>query len=117
MQLHHSTTSTDLIETMRLEIHLLRSTITQLNALIKRENPEMTDAQIAFTLAKMKDSGIVDSGQSLTKGIGAMSHERISGFYAKMSKAGVVRPGLELSKGYTLDFVNRGVGLELRPKN
>jgi NitT/TauT family transport system substrate-binding protein len=87
------------------------------NALIKRENPEMTDAQIAFTLAKMKESGIVDSGQSLTKGIGAMSHERIASFYDKMSKAGVVKPGLDLSKGYTLQFVNKGVGLELRPKN
>ena len=34
-----------------------------------------------------------------------------------MSKAGVVKPGLDLSKGYMLDFVNKGVGLELRPKN
>jgi NitT/TauT family transport system substrate-binding protein len=43
-----------------------------------------------------------------------MSHERIASFYDKMSKAGVVKPGLDLSKGYTLQFVNKGVGLDVR---
>ena len=31
------------------------------NALIKADNPEMTDAQIAFSIAAMKQYGIVDS--------------------------------------------------------
>ena len=35
------------------------------NALIKRDNPEMTDEQIAFSIAKMKEYGIVDSGDAL----------------------------------------------------
>ena len=39
------------------------------NALIKRENPEMTDAQIAFSIAKMKEYCIVDSGEALKRGI------------------------------------------------
>lgn len=87
------------------------------NALIKRENPDMSDAQIAFSIAKMKEYGIVDSGDSLTKGIGAMTDARIASFYAKMAKAGVVKPGLDISKGYTLRFVNKGVGVDLRPRN
>ena len=33
-----------------------------------------------------------------------------------MVKAGVVKPGLDYKKGYTLKFVDKGVGLELRPK-
>ena len=38
------------------------------NALIKRDNPDMTDEQIAFSIAKMKEYGIVDSGDALTGG-------------------------------------------------
>ena len=34
--------------------------------IIKRDNPEMTDGQLAYSLAKMKERGIVDSGDSLT---------------------------------------------------
>jgi NitT/TauT family transport system substrate-binding protein len=33
-----------------------------------------------------------------------------------MVKAGVVKPGIDLRKAYTLQFVDKGVGLELRPK-
>lgn len=89
---------------------------TAANALIKRENPEMTDAQIAFSIEKMKEYGIVDSGDALTKGIGAMTDERVKSFYDKMVKAGVIKPGLDISQAYTTKFVNKGVGLELRPK-
>jgi NitT/TauT family transport system substrate-binding protein len=59
------------------------------NALIKKDNPEMTDDQIAFSIAKLKEYGLVDSGDALTKGIGAMTDERVKDFYEKMVKAGV----------------------------
>ena len=87
------------------------------NALIKKLNPEMTDALLANSVAKMKQYGIVDSGDSLKNGIGAMSDERVTSFFGKMVKAGVVRPNLDYRKSYTLRFVNKGVGLDLRPKN
>jgi NitT/TauT family transport system substrate-binding protein len=86
------------------------------NALIKRDNPEMTDEQIRYSIAKMKEYGIVDSGDSLRLGIGAMTDERHRSFYEKMVKAGVFKPGIDVTKAYTLEFVNKGVGLELRPK-
>jgi NitT/TauT family transport system substrate-binding protein len=86
------------------------------NALIKRENPEITDAQIAFSIAKMKEYGIVDSGETLKLGIGAMTDARVASFYDKMVKAGVVKPGLDVKQAYTTRFVNKGVGLDLRPK-
>jgi NitT/TauT family transport system substrate-binding protein len=84
------------------------------NALIKKDNPDMNDEQIAFSIATMKEFGIVDSGDTATKGIGAMTDERIAGFYASMVKAKVVADGLDIKKAYTLDFVNKGVGLDLK---
>jgi NitT/TauT family transport system substrate-binding protein len=84
------------------------------NALIKKDNPEMTDEQIAFTIAAMKENGIADSGDTLTKGIGAMTDERMKDFFDKMVKAGLMKPDLDYKKAYTLQFVNKGVGLDLK---
>ncbi len=89
---------------------------TKANELIKKDNPEMTDDQIAFSVAKMKEYGLVESGDTLKHGIGAMNDERVKSFYDQMVKAGVVKPGLDYKKAYTLEFVNKGVGLDLRPK-
>jgi NitT/TauT family transport system substrate-binding protein len=86
------------------------------NAAIKRDNPEMTDGQIAFSIAQMKARGVVDSGDSLTYGIGVMTDARVSSFFDKMAKAGVVPADLDYQRGYTLRFIGRGVGMELRPK-
>jgi NitT/TauT family transport system substrate-binding protein len=87
------------------------------NALIKKLNPEMTDELLAYSVRKMKEYGIVDSGDTLRDGIGAMSDERVASFFEKMVRAGVVRPDIDFRKAYTLRFVNKGVGLDLRPKN
>ena len=86
------------------------------NAAIKAANPDISDELIAFATAKMKEYGIVDSGDALANGIGAMTDARFASFYARMAKAGVVKPGLDISKAYTLAFVNKGVGAQLRPK-
>jgi len=86
------------------------------NAMIKKLNPEMTDELLAYSLAKMKEYGIVDSGDTSKNGIGAMTDERVTSFFDKMVRAGVVKPDIDYRKSYTLRFVNKGVGLELRPK-
>jgi NitT/TauT family transport system substrate-binding protein len=86
------------------------------NAMIKKLNPEMTDELLAYSVGKMKEYGIVDSGDSLRDGIGAMTDDRVASFFNKMVKAGVVRSDLDYRKAYTLRFVNKGVGLDLRPK-
>jgi NitT/TauT family transport system substrate-binding protein len=87
------------------------------NALIKKQNPEMTDALLAYTVAKLREHGIVDSGDTLKLGIGAMTDARYAGFFDKMVRAHVVKPTIDFRKGYTLRFVNKMVGVELRPKN
>jgi NitT/TauT family transport system substrate-binding protein len=86
------------------------------NAMIKKLNPEMTDELLAYSVGKMKEYGIVDSGDSLRDGIGAMTDDRVASFFNKMVKAGVVRSDMDYRKAYTLRFVNKGVGLDLRPK-
>jgi NitT/TauT family transport system substrate-binding protein len=86
------------------------------NAAIKKDNPDITDEQIAFSIAKLKEYGIVDSGDTLKLGIGAMTDARMKDFFDQMVKAGVVNADVDYSKSYTLKFVDKGVGLELRPK-
>jgi NitT/TauT family transport system substrate-binding protein len=85
------------------------------NTMIKKLNPEITDDLLAYSVAKMKAYGIVDSGDSLKNGIGAMNDDRYTSFFNKMVKAGVVKADLDFRKSYTLRFVNKGVGVELRP--
>jgi NitT/TauT family transport system substrate-binding protein len=97
--------------------HYLYGDNTAANAMIKKLNPEMTDELLAYSVNKMKEYGIVDSGDSLRDGIGAMTDVRAASFFDKMVRAGVVRPGIDFRKAYTLRFINKGVGLDLRPKN
>lgn len=86
------------------------------NAAIKKDNPEMTDEQIAYSIAKMKEYGIVDSGDAQKLGIGAMTDARMKSFFDKMVKAGLFKADLDYKKSYTLQFVNNGVGLDIKPK-
>jgi NitT/TauT family transport system substrate-binding protein len=87
------------------------------NELIKKANPEATDAGIQGSIDLMKKLGIVDSGDAAAKGIGAMSEARIKDFYDKMVKAGLYKPGdVDLAKVATTQFVNKGVGLDVKKK-
>ncbi|HLX17680.1 MAG TPA: ABC transporter substrate-binding protein [Bradyrhizobium sp.] len=87
------------------------------NAMIKKLNPEMTDELIAYSIARMREYGIVDSGDALREGIGAMTDARMASFFDKMVRAHVIRSDIDYRKSYTLRFINKGVGLDLRPKN
>ena len=81
------------------------------NALIKRDNPEMTDALLAYGIAKIKEYGIVDSGDAKKLGIGAMTEERWQDFFNAMANAGVYPKDLDFRKAFTLQFVNKKVGM------
>jgi len=84
------------------------------NALIKQDNPDMTDAQIAYSIEKMKEYGIVDSGEALELGIGAMTDERWQDFFRFAADVGLYPKDLDLSRAYTTRFVNKKVGMELK---
>jgi len=81
------------------------------NGLIKRDNPEMTDALLAYGIAKIKEYGIVDSGHAKTAGIGAMTEARWRNFFDTMASVGVFPKNLEFQKAFTLQFVNKKVGM------
>jgi NitT/TauT family transport system substrate-binding protein len=83
------------------------------NELIKKDNPDMTDEQLAFGLAKMKELGIVVSGDAEANGIGCMTADRWNGFYDQMKAVGLFPEGIDVSQAYTLDLVCQGVGKDL----
>jgi len=80
------------------------------NALIKQDNPEMTDAVLAYAIAKMKQFGIVDSGDAANNGIGTMNDARWQDFHEIMVEQGLYPRDMEYRKAYTLQFVNKRVG-------
>jgi NitT/TauT family transport system substrate-binding protein len=82
------------------------------NALIKKDNAEMTDALIAYGIAKMKQYGVVDSGDAKQRGIGAMTDARWRDFFQTMAKAGLYPADLDYKKAFTLAFVNKKVGMK-----
>ena len=82
------------------------------NALIKKDNPEQTDALLAFGRDKMKEYGIVDSGDAKTNGIGAMSTRRWDAFFKQMSAQGLYPADMDWKKAYTLQFINKKVGMQ-----
>ena len=81
------------------------------SALMIKDNPEMSEAEMEASVALMKSQGIVDSGEAASNGIGAMSAARIKDFYEQMVKAGLYKAGeVDLSQVATTQFVNKKVG-------
>ncbi|MBF2073994.1 MAG: ABC transporter substrate-binding protein [Synechococcales cyanobacterium C42_A2020_086] len=79
------------------------------NELIKRDNPEMTDEQLAFGVTKLKEYGIITSGDAETLGIGAMTDQRWQEIFTTLSKLGVFSDSVDYKQAYVLNFTNKGV--------
>jgi NitT/TauT family transport system substrate-binding protein len=87
------------------------------NAMMIQANPEMTEAEMEASVALMKAQGIVDSGDAATLGIGAMNAARVKDFYDQMVKAGLYKAGdVDLAQVATYQFVNKGVGQDLKAR-
>jgi NitT/TauT family transport system substrate-binding protein len=87
------------------------------HAMMLKDNPETTEAEMEASVALMKQQGIVDSGEALRNGIGAMSASRIQDFYEQMIRAGLYKSGdVDLAKVATLQFVNKKVGMEIKTR-
>ena len=87
------------------------------NALMLKDNPEMTVAEIEKAVALIKAQGIVDSGEALVNGVGAMNGARIRDFYEQMVRAGLYkRDDVDLGRVATMQFVNHKVGLSRKAK-
>ena len=74
------------------------------NRLIRRDNPDMTDAIIAQSIAKMKQYRLVSGGDAPAYGVGAMTDKRWREFYDTMSAQGLYPKGMDYTKAYDLRF-------------
>lgn len=77
------------------------------NRLIMRDNPEMTQDLLDQARTKLRDEGIIDSGDARTLGIGAMTDARWAEFFRVASSQGVFPRTLDPKKAYTLEFLPR----------
>ena len=84
------------------------------NDLIRQSNKEMTTDNLDNAIRLMKQYGIVDSGDSLTLGLGAMTDARWKSFFDTMAAAGLYKPTLDYRRAFTTEFVNKKYGIELK---
>ncbi len=84
------------------------------NALIQEANPEMSSDKIAYAIEKMKEHGIVDSGDSETMGIGVITDAKVEDFFNKMVTAGVIDGDIDWPAAYDTSFTGKGVGIDLK---
>lgn len=87
---------------------------TKANELIKKDNPEMTDGQLAYSLAKMKEYGILESGDALDKGIGCMTDAHYKAFFDSAVKIHLFKADTDYKKAFYPAFTCKGVGLNLK---
>ena len=76
------------------------------NALIKKDNPNMSDEQLAYSVAKLKEMGMVLGGDAAKAGIGSMNEQRIATNYKflvdnKLVEADKVKP----AEAYNFSFI------------
>jgi NitT/TauT family transport system substrate-binding protein len=81
-------------------------------AAIRQANPDMTPGLMQYGYDQLKQRGIVDSGDTKTLGIYAMTDARWKTFFDQMAAAGLYDKSLNYKAGYTLQFVNHGFGLK-----
>ena len=82
------------------------------NKLILAANPQMTPEIIANSIKMMRERKLMTGGDAEKLGIGAMTDARWKSFFDSTVKAGLYPADLDYKKGYTLQFVNKGVGLK-----
>ncbi|MET0543519.1 MAG: ABC transporter substrate-binding protein [Variovorax sp.] len=76
------------------------------NVLIKKDNPNMTDDQLAYSVAKLKEMGMITGGDAATMGIGIITDARAKASYDFLVSAKLLDPAkVELGKTYSTAFV------------
>jgi NitT/TauT family transport system substrate-binding protein len=80
------------------------------NALIKVDNPKMSDEQIAFGIEQLKLLKVLDGGDAQTMGIGIITEPRWKATYDYMVSSGLLKPEVDWKAAFTDRFVK---GLKL----
>jgi NitT/TauT family transport system substrate-binding protein len=77
------------------------------DALIRKDNPEITQDVLDQARAKLKSYAIVDGGDAKVGGIGAMTDARWKTFFDMAADQGVYPRSLDYKRAYTLQFVQK----------
>ena len=77
------------------------------NALIKRDNPDMTDDKIAYAIKVLREGDVAGGGDAKSLGIGALNSQRWNSFYKDMADCGALPGGWDVAKLMTTEFVNK----------
>ncbi|MBA3481279.1 MAG: ABC transporter substrate-binding protein [Pirellulales bacterium] len=81
---------------------------TDADAMIKKNNPSMTDGLINFSRATMLKLELLGAGEIAETPIGVMNAERVRDFYQQTVKAGMYKPGeVRPEAAVTLQFVEQ----------
>jgi len=76
------------------------------NVLIKQDNPKMTDEQLAYSVGKLKELGMVTGGDAARLGIGVMTEARARASYDFLVAAKLIEPAkVKLEESYNLGFI------------
>jgi NitT/TauT family transport system substrate-binding protein len=76
------------------------------NALIKKDNPNMTDDKIANGISLLNQTGMVLGGDAAKLGVGIVTDERMKKTYDMMVAMKLIDPAkVDLKKAYTTEFV------------
>jgi NitT/TauT family transport system substrate-binding protein len=75
------------------------------NALIKKDNPNMTDIKIANGIALMKSTGMVFGGDAAKLGVGVITDERMKTTFDMMVANKLIDPKVDLKATYSTQFL------------
>jgi NitT/TauT family transport system substrate-binding protein len=84
------------------------------NALIRRDNPDMTQSQIEYAIAKIKEFGIVDSGDAIEGGIGCIRADRYKELFDELVAVNLIRSDTNYTKAFDTRFSCKGVAMHLK---
>jgi NitT/TauT family transport system substrate-binding protein len=76
------------------------------NALIKKDNPNMTDDQLTYSVAKLKETGMVLGGDAAKLGVGVMTETRLKASLDFLGGAKLLDPAkVDLAAAFPTTFV------------
>ncbi|MGE8440223.1 MAG: ABC transporter substrate-binding protein [Comamonas testosteroni] len=76
------------------------------NALIKKDNPNMTDEQLAYSVGKLKEMNMVAGGDAAKLGIGVMTDARVKASYDFLVSAKLIDPAkVKQADAYNLSLI------------
>lgn len=83
------------------------------NELIKKDNPKMSDEQLAYSVGKLKEMGMLTGGDAATQGIGIITEARMKASYEFLVSTKLIDPSkVKASDIYNTSFIK---DLKVRP--